>query len=221
MKHTFRPSVTKIGKVREIASVEEIEAEPMLYDCDWDAALTLGGPITKQILSEILYAQDSNFYRLKHREEMYIHIDTKSVMLMPEFYPCIGGWHCDTVPRATGTSQPNLKLMREDVFHCLCIVPSTPRLSNTELLMNDITIDVDESHVWRSVNAAVDNASDKVIMTADDGEVLRFSQSTIHRGLPSAGHGWRYFFRLTFTEQKPKNKIRHQVQVYTAPDTSW
>jgi hypothetical protein len=193
----------------------------MLYDCDLEHAHKLGGPLTTNVLKQLTcYGQAPEFWRQMHDKNLHIHIDTKSVMLMPEFYPCIGGWHCDAVPR-TGSSQPDLSLMREDLFHYLCVIPSTPNLSNTEFLMNNMAIDVDEAHVWRSVNEAVDNAQDKTIMKANDGDVLRFNQSTIHRGMPSTGHGWRYFFRLTFTEKVPANKIRHQVQVYTSPDTSW
>jgi len=220
MEYLFRPSVTRVGRIQEVSSVEMIEAEPMLYDCDWHVAAELGGFLTSSVMGAILRAGEKEFYDMLYADDLHAHIDTKSVMLMPQFYPCIGGWHCDTVPRATGTSQPNLSLMREDIFHYLCVIPSTPNLSNTEFVMDDMIIDVDENLVWRSVNRAVDTR-DKMTMRVGDGDVMRFSQSSIHRGMPATGHGWRYFFRLTFTEKEPQNKIRHQVQVYTAPDTSW
>ena len=222
MEYLFKPQVDLVGLVKKHAYVTDIEAEPMLYDCDFETANRLGGPLTKRVLSELTHSPDSRFNRDKcTHKDLHVHIDTKSVMLMPEFYPCIGGWHCDTVPRPNGKSQPDISLMREDIFHYLCIIPSTPNLSNTEFVTSELMIDVDENLVWRSVNKAVDEAENKVIFKAEDGDVIRFSQSSIHRGTPSTGHGWRYFFRLTFTEKEPQNKIRHQVQVYTAPDTSW
>lgn len=221
MEYLFKPQIDLVGLVKKQAPVADIEAEPMLYDCDFDTAHELGGPLTKRILSELMHSSDNWFCDMYTHKDLHAHIDTKSVMLMPNFYPCIGGWHCDSVPRPDEKSQPDLSLMREDRFSYLCIIPSTPNLSNTEFITNEMMIDVDKDRVWNSVNKAVDKAKNKSIFKAKDGDVIRFNQSSIHRGMPSTGHGWRYFFRLTFTEKKPQNKIRHQVQVYTAPDTSW
>jgi hypothetical protein len=223
MQYTFKPSVTKIGKVNRIEPVSVIEAEPMLYDCDLDHAYKLGGRLTTSILKQLAcYRQCSEFQRQWNDPNLHVHVDTKSVMLMPEFYPCIGGWHCDAVPRPDGKSQPDLGLMRDDLYHYLCVIPSNPGLSNTQLIVEDVTVDLDEnSYVWRSVNSAIKSMSKVLIMEAEDGDIIRFNQPTIHRGQPSTGHGWRYFFRLIFTDKKPANKIRHQVQVYTSPDTSW
>lgn len=221
MKYLFSPNIKQIGSVCPIESVSVIEAEPMLYDCDLDHAYKLGGPLTINVLKQLTcYNKDPEFSRQINDKTLHVHIDTKSVMLMPEFYPCIGGWHCDAVPRPDSKSQPDLRLMREDLFHYLCIIPSSPNLSNTEFVISNVVVNVGETHVWRSVNAAMDRIN-KVVMTANDGDIIRFNQPTIHRGMPSTGHGWRYFFRLTFTENEPQNKIRHQVQVYTSPDTSW
>lgn len=221
MKYLFKPKVSLIDKTDNIASISDIESEPMLYACDLSTAKQLGGPLTKKILSKIESCSDMDFKRLINENNLYAHIDTKSVMLMPDFYPCIGGWHCDAVPRCNKTMQPVLSLIREDIFHYLCIIPSTSKLSNTEFLINDIETDVNKLHVWKSINSYIEDSFDKVILEATDGGIWKFNQPTIHRGRAAKGQGWRYFFRLTFTTVPPSNKIRNQVQVYTSPDTSW
>ena len=73
-------------------------------------------------------------------------------MLMPEFYPCIGGWHCDGVFRKNNSSQPQLKLINNNIYNYICVVPSVSNISNTKFINEIIDIEVNTLHVWYSVN---------------------------------------------------------------------
>lgn len=76
----------------------EVKNEPMLFSCDRDASIALGGPITKAFLDS-LYPEFLN-----HPDFI---LDTRVHMLMPGWFPCIPGYHHDDVPRNNTNGQPN------------------------------------------------------------------------------------------------------------------
>ena len=80
-------------------SDDEVKNEPMLFSCNFEYALILGGPLTARFLAalppEFLMAKD-------------LIIDSRVHMLMPGWFPCIPGYHHDDVPRASRLcGQPN------------------------------------------------------------------------------------------------------------------
>ena len=93
-------------------------------------------------------------------------------------------------------------------------------MESTELIKNDVNIDVDEDHVWQSVDKYLRKNEPEVTKT-QSGEIIRFTRSTLHNCPPTTVRGWRFFFRLSFYHMPVMNKIRKQVQIYTDISKGW
>lgn len=208
----FKPNIETVGYVTPTASIESIENEPMLFSASIRFAQERGGPLTKSMLDIILPRLD------EHKN--YV-IDTKSVMLMPGMYPSIPGWHCDGVIRNDKFSQPDITKLK-DTKHWTGLVSSNPNgTSNTEFLTESWAIPCEQDRVWGSVNDYLELMQKLKTLTAKDGEILEFTQPTLHRAMPTTNNGWRFFFRLSEYHMPPMNKMRHQVQVYASPSSGW
>lgn len=211
----FTPDVRHVYSMDGSASVEEIAAEPMLFSADLVFALKNGGPLTKKALYALCECgvPQSNLI-----------IDTKSVMLMPGMYPAIPGWHCDNVLRRSNNGQPDLESLNSNIYNYSVSLSSsqTGGVSRTEFLLNDAELEINENRVWQSVDSAVNDNFPNNILSVPDGNVMRFSQPTIHRATPATEKGWRFFFRASEPNgKKPLNEIRKQVQVYTDINNGW
>ena len=208
----FTPKLLLVGSINPVASVETIEMEPMLHGASIAFALEKGGPLTTSILEQITCLAKPN----KH----YV-IDTKSVMLMPGMFPAIPGWHCDGVVRQHQFAQPDVLKMNSDVLHYTAIVSSHHEgVSNTEFMEETLDIPVDNQRVWGSISEWIELRPCRT-RHIQDGEILEFSQSSLHRAEKAYNRGWRYFFRMSEYHMPPLNKIRHQVQVYTDVSAGW
>jgi hypothetical protein len=140
---------------------------------------------------------------------------------MHGFYPSIPGWHCDDIPRGTKYAQPDLDKRNGGVIHFCCLISDHPEVSNTEYINEQLQIDVDPANVWSSVDRLINSHGARCVEVAKPGEIIRFTQSTLHRATPCKVPGWRLFFRLSITHRKPVNVLRNQVQVYVPENTGW
>ena len=222
-KVMFKPNIEKVTETKGIWSVDEIKKEPMLFGASYEFARSDGGIITNMVLDNI---EDD---MKKHIEEMSIKgyhpvIDTKSVMLMPQWFPSIPGWHCDGVIRPDAKSQPDLNTIKEDIIHYIYLGATISDLSCPIFIAEDLELDVDKNAVWKSVHNSVSDVElDKKLtyMQTYEGDIVKFNRSALHICSPSKLRGWRYFFRLSFYHMPAMNEIRNQVQTYIDVNTGW
>jgi len=221
MKYKFKSNYQYINSVTGVESQHVIQDEPMIYGGSWKWCRQNAGPLTNNIMDKIIKDVEKEIYR---HSLMGYHpvIDTKSVMLMQDFYPCIPGWHCDGVVRKDRSSQPDLSTLNNDIKHYICHIDTEHDLCNTAFMNTDLYLDVDENKVWQSVSKRIDKISDdSFIDILQAGHILKFSRSTLHKCMPATTRGWRYFFRLSFYHMPAMNQIRKQVQVYTDIHSGW
>lgn len=203
----------------------EIIDEPMLFQANEQFAWKNGGPLTKICL----LAVGNYVEKIRGKMSMIYKspiIDTKVVMLMPEQYPCIPGWHCDNVPRNYSLGQPDLSQLNEPEYHITMHIDSCDDLCNTLFINKPSVIHYDEKRVWGSIDEYISKNFDESEMTvsAKSGQIAIFNRATLHRCEAARDKGWRFFFRLSFTKGDPKlflNMKRNQVQVYTTSGGGW
>ena len=217
MKYTFTPNIKTVKKLElPVRNTHAIKHEPMIFSGDPNFAHSQGGPLTKEILREVLkdemymavamFADENNFNTV---------IDTRVTMTMPGMYPSIPGWHCDDVPRSKTHGQPVLHGINPFVQHFMVLLSDQESVSCTEFVSEPFEVDVDMADVWGSVDRAVERDKPKTGFLSQ-GEIIRFNQEAIHRASITKTAGWRYFFRASVTHRKPANEIRKQVQVYAS-----
>lgn len=222
---SFPKNITmEVGKVEDYPSSEAIESEPMMRSADFEFVERCGGTLTKDIVKFLISHPDSlavieDQMKLGRKPK----IDTKSVMLMPGMYPCIGGWHCDDVPRDESTGQPDLEAIVSGHKHFLVHLASNPELGcHTQFLRSGLRIPVDPGNVWASVDEELRKVEQyHTIDEIAHGSIVMFDRHSLHRGTAAKGKGWRYFFRMSFTDRDVKPTIRKQVQVYTDINAGW
>lgn len=218
-KLEFSSFTHTVGHVRPFSQTE-VKNEPMLFNCDYAAAYTLGGVITKVFLTGLPMAwQDSA-----------IAVDSKVHMLMPGMLPCIGGWHHDNIPRTRVDNQPNYDSDQIRSEHIMMLVGG--EICATEFALGHIKLD--EIPIGKTVYQEWDNEIETAIalghlfkFAIPSNSLVAFNDHTWHRGVPATGKGWRFFIRAsryfnadgsptTPNAFKPiTNEQRHQVQIYT------
>src|SRR5580700_1237659 len=100
-----------------------VKNEPMLFNCDFDAAWRLGGPITRYFIDAVLRAGGFGSPAEAPRYfDAPIIVDTRVHMLMPGWYPCIPGWHHDDVPRTRADGQPDYVTPVYKARHAMAMV---------------------------------------------------------------------------------------------------
>lgn len=191
----------------------DIAKEPGLYNCSYEAAMRLGGPITRSFLQAAAT-------RWQHRVDVGAHLyfDSRTHMLMPGMYPAIPGWHLDDVPR-NGDGQPSFDVAGWDAAdHLIGVVGAD--VSATEYMREYREIEVLRESKEQNVYAAMD-ATMKFCGPEtgyiEDRHILAFTASCPHRAQPAEKRGWRWFGRLTYNPNrtnKPTNEVRTQSQVY-------
>ncbi len=218
---TFVSRIDKVGEMPGYVGREDIHEELMLFGASPEFAGAVGGPLTKRFLKEV--APDLDQMRAFCAAfGMHIVIDTRSHMLMPGFYPAIPGWHCDAFPRGGYGEQPDLTRTTEGAHHLVAFCSDQHNgVSRTEFLAHgrEVTLDVDPKAVWSSVHAQ--SGGWVATTTQLDGEILRFSQKTLHRAKPAHQKGWRWWVRASCFYKPPENAVRRQVQVYAPEGLGW
>jgi hypothetical protein len=193
-----------------------IKSEPMLFNCNVSHAASLGSTLTDLFLSAL--PQDWT--------DGPLIIDSRSHMLMPEWYPCIPGWHHDEVPRTRSDSQPDYHSPFRST-HAMLLLNGA--ICPTEFALGNLDIDIPEigSVIYRSWHPIVSQAcTDKKLtkLSAPSNKIIFFNDRTWHQGTKAIKTGFRFFIRATmhFNEYgqriaRPKpafNEIRQQSQVY-------
>jgi hypothetical protein len=195
-----------------------IEDEPMLFSSDIGFAYLNGGPITRTVINALIkliptYDTTGNCYI----------VDTKSVLLQVGQYPCIPGWHCDSVPR-NESGQPDFSLIKPHINEDFLLFTHADKpnsISNTEFVDGPIDLEYDPANVWSSIDKALEAEPPKTIQTEDD-VIYLFNELSLHRGTAAREAGWRFFMRITYgPETLVQNKIRKQVQVYVPQNYGW
>lgn len=214
----FPTDLKKIAKLDGLENVT-IKDLPQFYRADFDFAYGKH-PAIDLILRSIQ----------PHHEFKYMSIDSRSHMLMKEMYPCIPGWHCDDFYRdseeiSAENNQPKLdKIMKEaPAIHYLVVLGDC---SKTEFATTDLELPAPtelpkDKPVYFYYDEAIDNKN-IAIQQVEPETLYSFGPLCFHRGQAATKNGWRYFFRVTFSNHRePKNELRYQTQVYTKQRVSW
>lgn len=203
------------GIVPDIGDVRRL---PMFFRCDPDYVYRLGGEPYRAILNSLHFGSEHRF----------ISIDTRIHMMMPGWYPCIPGWHCDDFYRPTG-DQPDLVAIRDDLrLQCRHHAVVVGNVAPTEYISRPFVLplaELDSSAIYRTADAYIEKQVLGVVKTptflVGSGRIISFGSFDFHRGTKSSGAGWRLFFRATESDMwEPQNETRTQVQVYLR-DAGW
>ena len=198
---------------------EIVKNEPMLFNCDIQTALELGGPITKSFIHAIRSQKP-----LKGTSTLRIDpdvIDTRVHMLMPGWYPSIPGWHHDDIPRTRSDGQPNYEDPNvSKTYHCMGLVNG--KIAPTQFAVNECMelkeVLPGEGNVYKIWHDEVEKQiadGETKRWHAPSNRVIWFDATAMHQGVAAVGNGWRWFGRASWnTTRKPTNEIRRQVQVY-------
>lgn len=212
MRFTFKREWESRGFMPDF-SQSQIKNEPMLFSADSEFAHANGGPITKYFIEHVL-----------PKNERWV-IDSKVVMLMPGWWPCIPGWHHDDVPRSTPSSQPNYRNPEYRSVHYAAIVGDCSRteyLATSQLDMPEVVDGV----VYGKWNEIINKGIEAGLLHTyqiHPNEIIRFTWQDFHRGMKADKNGWRFFIRASAGTFRPiTNEIRRQVQVYMPdPEAGW
>lgn len=191
-----------------------VKNEPMLFSCDAKHASELGGPITHEFL---------NLLSPDWKNAIF---DSRVHMLMPDWWPCIPGWHHDDVPRTRTDGQPNYHDPANVTEHAMFLVNG--KIAPTKFALGQVELHEPSSgqtiyRDWHNVVEYLIEQGELATMNAPSNQVIYFNHQTFHRGVQAVGNGWRFFIRATKNSQrKPTNELRKQVQVYLSyPEMGW
>lgn len=194
-----------------------VKNEPMLFNCDLDAAYRQGGQITRDFIAEL----SSDWLNVP------LVIDSRVHMLMPGWYPCIPGWHHDDVPRTRSDGQPNYG-------HDQCRSRHVVALVNGDICPTEFAIgraEFSEPELGRVIYSDWHVDVERLCTSGElrrfscpDRRLVYFDDRTWHRGTAAVAKGWRFFIRASryyspsrgvIARGNPRtNEVRRQVQVY-------
>lgn len=202
---TFHSSALTTRRLDLFPSDIEVKSEPMLFNCSHEAALDLGGPLTRAWLNALAWAPD--------------------IVDMPGWYPCVPGWHHDDVTRTRPDGQPNYDVPQA-AEHAMTILGSADCATEFAFGRADFP-EVRPGRVvygdWHPLVEQHIQAGRLRREPVDVGTIVYFDAYTWHRGVPCVRGGWRWFARASRrTMRTPTNEVRAQVQVYLpAVDAGW
>ena len=201
------PHINPNHKFHSDWSQEDVKNEPMLFNCSVQAAIDLGGPITKEFLKPFAWASNLGV------------VDSRVHMLMPGWYPAIPGYHHDDVPRSGRNGQPNYISPEYYSSHVMGLVNGD--ICPTQFAVGAIELEIPEEGViykqWHpKVDAAVKSGKMRSVL-APSGVYIGFDDRVFHQATAAVAPGWRWFIRVSFDTDRINNvtnEIRKQVQVY-------
>lgn len=204
-------------KLHDTFTEYQIKNEPMLFGCDKDNAVGMGGPLTDAFVS--LLPND-------WRNAPDLIIDSRVHMLMPGWFPAIPGYHHDDVPRSRKDGQPNYENPEYRSEHVMMLVNA--HVCPTEFAIGELefVLPVEGETIYKvwhnEVTQAVEHGALKLEQVPDK-TLAYFDDRTWHQATPAIGSGWRWFIRASRnTHRKPANELRRQVQVYLEnPMAGW
>lgn len=203
----FNSTFQDRGSFRADPPIDILKNEPMLFNCDLDFAFKHGGPITREFIFDLpLDWLNSNPV-----------IDSRVHMLMPNWYPCIPGWHHDDVPRPTPTSQPDYFNPAYRAEHLMGLVNGD--ICPTTFI--DGLVEVSEpdpnKRIYNEWHNEIEAQPHLKRVQAPSGRYIQFDCDAFHTGVKALRGGWRWFIRLSRNTDRQKtitNELRRQVQVY-------
>jgi len=214
---------------------EQIMNEPMFFCASLDFAYSYKeSKITKEFLNHPEIQKVVCGKPSLNSNEWYI--DSRVHMLKQGWFPCIGGWHLDDVPRGLDSGQPLVSDIEKDkVFHILCCVGNTSMpeflVSNrTEFLIENIYNNWKTKYKNKYNKSFYGYANEYINLLStekerkkiESGDIVFFDQTHFHRGTFAQKNGWRFFIRFSYgVKRKFRNKIRKQVQVYMDTNKGW
>lgn len=186
---------------------EQVKNEPMFWQADLKFAQENGGPITKAFLAALP----------AYMKRQPLVFDSRSHMLMPGWFPCIPGFHHDSVPRNTTTGQPNYDV-ENHVFHAIALINGD--ICPTEFAIGESEFPQvpDGEIIYKVWHNEVDKQLKSGILQswkAISNRVIFMDGQTWHQGTKAVKNGWRWFGRASiFDDRTAKNEIRKQTTVY-------
>lgn len=212
----FNSQIQDLGDFQSRWTQDQIKNEPMFFNCGHEYAYKNGGPITQHFINHL----PSDW-----QDQEWV-LDSRVHMLMPNWYPCIPGWHHDDVPRSTTTGQPNYTNPEYHSEHLMGLVngdicPTTFILGEIEVSDPDIN-----TVIYKTWSAEIDKNLDPYgLYECQSGKYIQFDNNAFHTGIKARAGGWRWFIRLSRNTHRTKtitNEIRRQVQVYLEePMAGW
>lgn len=167
----------------------EVKNEPMFFQSDLDFALKNGGPITHAFLSALC--------KIEEFSKNEIVFDSRSHMLMEHWFPCIPGYHHDSIIRSRN-GQPNYDV-ENLATHCMCLINGD--VCPTEFALGSSSFDKvpDGEIVYKTWHKEVERQLNEGILkrfTAPSNQLIFFDWQTWHQGTQAVKFGWRWFGRL-------------------------
>jgi hypothetical protein len=197
-------SQISIGDKLPSFTQEQIKNEPMLFSADYDFAMQNAGVITKSFLKAL--------------PRQNIVIDSRVHMLMPNWYPCIPGYHHDDVPREAPNGQPEYINPSYRSLHALAIFNGEICPTEFAIGISEFSDPLQHDIVYKEWHKEVQEKlalKELTKFTAPSNTVIYLDDRTWHQGTAAVGSGWRFFIRASWnTKREVKNEIRKQVQVY-------
>jgi hypothetical protein len=214
-KTTFLSTFRDRGAFKADWDQETIKNEPMFFNSDLIFALENGGPITRKFITSLP----------KDWIDCNAVLDSRVHMLMPNWYPCIPGWHHDDVPRSTPTGQPNYLNPEYRSEHLMGLVNGDICPTNFIDDMVDVSLPDFTKRQYNVWNDEIDAQTNLNRVKAPSGRLIQFDSDSFHTGVKAVAGGWRWFIRLSRKTDRQKNitnEIRRQVQVYLEePMAGW
>jgi hypothetical protein len=194
----------------------ELRQLPQFFRADADIVYRLGGPIYQQFLTSLPLLPDFK----------YISVDSRIHMLMPDWYPCIPGWHCDDFYRPGNGqfSQPDLEHL-PPIQHFAMVIGGTAFTvfaGGPWELPAPSALDTGRN-LYAQYHQLIEDNLGRYNRQVKSGEIVAFDGLVFHRGTVAEANGWRLFVRLTQSNHwEPKNELRTQTQIYLpAPFNGW
>lgn len=210
-----RPPVFHNVLFSEKVDTQKLLAEPSLFCCSPGAVEMKGGPLANQALLQIRELFEFNIRNALEKGLAPV-CDVKVHRLFPHQFPCIPGWHCDSVPRGGYSGQPNFSLVHPGAFHVSLILSDRhDGICGTEFVDQAVRLGIyDPEHVFRAVHAEIERHKPSTCQQPD-GRFCFYTQHSIHRGRPATKNGVRMFMRFSMIE-KPylANSVSRQMQIY-------
>ena len=138
-------------------------------------------------------------------------------MLMPNWYPCIPGWHHDDVPRERQDGQPNYVNPSYKAEHVMALFgdASLTQFAVGVFSFPDVAMGSVFYREWHPMVEEMIHDSFLERITAPQRRLIFFDWQTWHQGMPAHKRGWRFFIRATKNNPKPpRNEQRMQTQIY-------
>lgn len=197
------------GSFVDPATRDDVKNEPMLFSCDLKHSYFLGSTLTYTFLNKLPQSW---------RDDPTLIVDSRVHMLMPNWYPCIPGYHHDDVPRSRKDRQPNYDSPEYKSEHCMLLLGDN--ICPTEFAVGTCEMpEVPQGQIvykeWhKEVLKQIAEGNLKRVSSVMN-QMLFFDWQTFHQGVASSGSGWRFFIRASRNTQRVhSNELRRQVQVY-------